>query len=243
MNQTTSSRIQKNKRRIFDAESFVRFDTAQVLVGRSAIEENRTLALESFTAEAIGNGTLLSSTYDDVIRNRLQIVDLLEPANQDQVNFKNAITNAVLAEGIEGRSVMNAHLIGINKRLTQVNKLLVEINILITEHNNEFFEVIDELTNTNAAWVDGELNKMMESADSSSNEQRIVESISRVTEIREKADTNRANIMALYDAETESRHALEKDLEDVMELRSQIVSLREKVVANQHRVADKIATL
>jgi hypothetical protein len=57
MNQTTSSRIQKNKRRIFDAESFVRFDTAQVLVGRSAIEENRTLALESFTAEAIGNGT------------------------------------------------------------------------------------------------------------------------------------------------------------------------------------------
>lgn len=243
MNQTTSSRIQKNKRRIFDAESFVRFDTAQVLVGRSAIEENRTLALESFTAEAIGNGTLLSSTYDDVIRNRLQIVDLLEPANQDQVNFKNAITNTVLAEGIEGRSVMNAHLIGINKRLTQVNKLLVEINILITEHNNEFFEVIDELTNTNAAWVDGELNKMMESADSSSNEQRIVESISRVTEIREKADTNRANIMALYDAETESRHALEKDLEDVMELRSQIVSLREKVVANQHRVADKIATL
>lgn len=243
MNQTTSSRIQKNKRRIFDAESFVRFDTAQVLVGRSAIEENRTLALESFTAEAIGNGTLLSSTYDDVIRNRLQIVELLEPANQDQVNFKNAITNAVLAEGIEGRSVMNAHLIGINKRLTQVNKLLVEINILITEHNNEFFEVIDELTNTNAAWVDGELNKMMESADSSSNEQRIVESISRVTEIREKADTNRANIMALYDAETESRHALEKDLEDVMELRSQIVSLREKVVANQHRVADKIATL
>ncbi len=243
MNQTTSSRIQKNKRRIFDAESFVRFDTAQVLVGRSAIEENRTMALESFTAEAIGNGTLLSSTYDDVIRNRLQIVDLLEPANQDQVNFKNAITNAVLAEGIEGRSVMNTHLISINKRLTQVNKLLVEINILITEHNNEFFEVIDELTNTNAAWVDGELNKMMESADSSSNEQRTVESISHVNEISEKADTNRANIMALYDAETDSRHALEKDLEDVMELRSQIVSLREKVVANQHRVADKIATL
>lgn len=243
MNQTTSSRNQKNKRRIFDAESFVRFDTAQVMVGRSAIEENRTMALESFTAEAIGNGTLLSSTYDDVIRNRLQIVDLLEPANQDQVNFKNAITNAALAEGIEGRSVMNGHLIGVNKRLTQINKLLVEINILITEHNNEFFEVIDELTNTNAAWLDGELNKMMESADADSNEQMITQSIARVTEIQEKADTNRANIMSLYDAETNSRHALEKDLEDVMELRSQIVSLREKVVANQHRVADKIATL
>jgi hypothetical protein len=243
MNQTTSSRIQKNKRSIFETESFVRFDTAQVLVGRSAIEENRTMALESFTAEANGNGTLLSSTYDDVIRNRLQLVDLLEPTNQDQIDFKNAITNTVIALGIECRSIMNAHLIGINHRLTQVNKMLVEINILITEHNNEFYEIIDELANTNATWVDGELNKMMESANPESNEQMSAESISHVIEIYGKATKNRADIMSLYEHEKESRHALEKDLEDVMELRNQIVSLREKVAANQHRVADKIITL
>lgn len=243
MNQTTSSRIQKNKRRIFDAESFVRFDTAQVLVGRSAIEENRTLALESFTAEAIGNGTLLSSTYDDVVRNRLQIVELLQPTNEIEANFKSSMTNHVLAEAIDGRSKANGDLIDINQRLTQINKLLVEINILITKYNNEFFEVIDELTNSNAAWVDGELQNMMKAAEVESNDHRVSEGISMVTEVREKADKNRGNIMSLYEAETESRHALEKDLEDVMELRNQIVSLREKVVANQHRVADQIAPL
>lgn len=243
MNQTTSLRIQKNKRHIFETESFVRFDTAQVLVGRSAIEENRTMALESFTAEANGNGTLLSSTFDDVIRNRLQLVDLLEPANQDQTDFKNAITNSVIAQGIESRSVMNAHLIGINHRLTQVNKLLVELNILITEHNNGFYDIIDELTDTNAAWVDGELNNLMQSATPDSNEKMNAESISHVIEIHDKATKNRADIMSLYEHENESRHALERDLEDVMELRSQIVSLREKVAANQHRVADKIVML
>lgn len=243
MNQTTSSRIQKNKRRVFDAESFVRFNTAQVQVGRSAIEENRTLALESFTAEAIGNGTLLASTYDDVVRNRLQIVELLQPSNEIEANFKSSMTNHVLAEAIEGRSKANGDLIDINQRLTQVNKLLVEINILITKYNNEFFEVIDELTNSNAAWVDGELQNMMKAAEVESNDHRVSEGISLVTEVRERADKNRSNIMALYEAETESRHALEKDLEDVMELRNQIVSLREKVVANQHRVADQIAPL
>ncbi|MGA1323460.1 MAG: hypothetical protein ACO3V3_08205, partial [Burkholderiaceae bacterium] len=61
MNEATELRIRKNRRRIFDADSFVRFNTAQTLVGRSAIEENRTLALESFAAESTGNGTLLSA--------------------------------------------------------------------------------------------------------------------------------------------------------------------------------------
>ena len=54
-NETTDQRIKKNRRRVYDAESYVRFNAAQVLVGRSAIEENRTLALESCTAQAAGN--------------------------------------------------------------------------------------------------------------------------------------------------------------------------------------------
>jgi uncharacterized coiled-coil DUF342 family protein len=70
-----------------------------------------------------------------------------------------------------------------------------------------------------------------------------MENTSRVTEVRERAEGNRAKIMELYDAESGNRTALEKDLEEVMELRGQIVALREKVVANQHRVADAIAVL
>ena len=40
-------KIKKNRRRIFDAETFVQFNQAQVFVGRSVIEENRSLALKT----------------------------------------------------------------------------------------------------------------------------------------------------------------------------------------------------
>lgn len=243
MNESTEQRIKKNRRRIFDADSFVRFNTAQTLVGRSAIEENRTLALESFAAESSGNGTLLSATFDDVVRNRLAILEQLEPSNPEEERFKGAMTNRARIEGIERRAQANRNALKINEMLGQVNKLMVEINVLITEHNNEFFDVIDELSNSNAAWIDGELERNMKAANPASNDQMITENTSRVTEVRERAEGNRVKIMELYEAESGSRAALEKDLEDVMELRSQIVALREKIVANQHRVADGIAVL
>jgi uncharacterized coiled-coil DUF342 family protein len=243
MNESTELRIKKNRRRIFDADSFVRFNTAQTLVGRSAIEENRTLALESFAAESSGNGTLLSATFDDVIRNRLAILEQLEPSSPEEERFKNAMTNRARIEGIERRAQANRNALKINEMLGQVNKLMVEINVLITEHNNEFFDVIDDLSNSNAAWIDGELERNMKAANPAANDQMITENTSRVTEVRERAEGNRVKIMELYDAESGSRAALEKDLEDVMELRSQIVALREKIVANQHRVADGIAVL
>lgn len=243
MNEATELRIRKNRRRIFDADSFVRFNTAQTLVGRSAIEENRTLALESFAAESTGNGTLLSATFDDVVRNRLAIVELLEPATPDEERFKTSMTNRVRIEGIERRAAANRNVLKINEMLLKVNKLMVEINVLITAHNNEFYDVIDDLSNSNAAWIDGELESKMHAASHAENDQRVTENTSRVTEVRELAEGNRANILGIYEHEEETRHALEKDLEDVMELRSQITALREKIVANQRRIADKIAEL
>lgn len=243
MNEATNIRIQKNKRRIFDAESFVRFNVAQVLVGRSAIEENRTMSFESFTAEAGGNGTLLAGTFDDVVRNRLAILEQLEPTTDDETRFRNSMTNRVRIEAIERRAAYNRNLIDINTRLAAINKTMVEINVLITKYNNEFYDIIDEVTDSNASWIDGELVALMKAATHDQNDERVTENTARVTEVREKAETNRGKIMSLYEQEEDSRHALEKDLEDVMALRAQIVALREKVSANQHRVADGIALL
>lgn len=243
MNEVSTIRIQKNKRRIFDAESFVRFNVSQVLVGRSSIEENRTMALESFTAEAGGNGTLLAGTFDDVVRNRLALLEQLEPTTDDETSFANSMINRVRVEAIERRAAYNRNLIEVNTRLSELNKTMLEINVLVTKHNNEFYDIINEITDSNASWIDGELVVLMKAAIPDDNEQRISENTARITEVREKAETNRGNIMRLYEQEEESRHSLEKDLEDVIALRAQIVALREKVSANQHRVADGIALL
>ena len=50
-------------------------------------------------------------------------------------------------------------------------------------------------------------------------------------------------IKGIYERAAENRAHLEKDLEDVNDLRNEVVGLREKIAANQHRVADKISDL
>ena len=240
-NETTDQRIKKNRRRVYDAESYVRFNAAQVLVGRSAIEENRTLALESFTAEASGNRALLSSTVDDVYRNRVMLVDLLEPATPER--FKTSMRNRVRIEELEMLAKVNARALEINQKMVDVNKLLIEINVMATKYNEEVFEAINEVSTDNAKWLDGELEQGMRSAAAGDNDSRVTENTARVTELREAAEKNRDVIKGIYERAAENRGHLEKDLEDVNDLRNEIVGLREKIVANQHRVADKISDL
>lgn len=242
-NETTDQRIKKNRRRVYDAESYVRFNAAQVLVGRSAIEENRTLALESFTAEASGNRALLSSTVDDVYRNRVMLVDLLEPATPEEERFKTSMRNRVRIEELEMLAKVNARALEINQKMVDVNKLLIEINVMATKYNEEVFEAINEVSTDNAKWLDGELEQGMRSAAAGDNDSRVTENTARVTELREAAEKNRDVIKSIYERAAENRGHLEKDLEDVNDLRNEIVGLREKIAANQHRVADKISDL
>jgi Mg2+ and Co2+ transporter CorA len=71
----------------------------------------------------------------------------------------------------------------------------------------------------------------------------VTENTARVTELREAAEKNRDVIKGIYERAAENRAHLEKDLEEVNDLRNEIVGLREKIAANQHRVADKISDL
>ncbi|MGA1323098.1 MAG: hypothetical protein ACO3V3_06335 [Burkholderiaceae bacterium] len=242
-NETTDQRIKKNRRRVYDAESYVRFNSAQVLVGRSAIEENRTLALESFTAEASGNRALLSSTVDDVYRNRIMLVELLEPATPEEERFKTSMRNRVRIEELELLASVNRRALEINQKMVDVNKLLIEINVMATKYNEEVFEAINEVSTANAKWLDGELEQAMRGAAAGDNDARVTENTARVTELREAAENNRDVIKGIYERAAENRAHLEKDLEDVNDLRNEIVGLREKIAANQHRVADKISDL
>lgn len=241
--ESTEQRIKKNRRRIFDAESYVRFNAAQVLVGRSAIEENRALALESFTAEASGNRALLASTMDDVFRNRLMLIELLSPSGQDQERFKSSMINRTRIEAGELQAKVNSKALEVNQKMVDVNKLLVEINILVTRYNEEIFEAIEDVSSSNAQWLDGELEKAMQASTAADNDTRVTENTARVTELRERAERNREKIRDLYNEAHDNRLLLEKDFEDVNALRDEIVGLREKIAANQHRVADRIADL
>ena len=61
--------------------------------------------------------------------------------------------------------------------------------------------------------------------------------------VAELAQTNRDTINALYERATQNRGTIMSEAEKSAELREEIVTLREKISANQRRVADKIIEL
>jgi hypothetical protein len=236
-------RIKKNRRRIFDAEAFVKFNQAQVQAGRSAIEENRALAMQIFTASSNGNRALLVATNEDVLRNRLTMVELLEPATPDETNFKASLMNRVRIEALEQLADYNRKMLEINQRMVDINRALIEVNSLMSQANDDLAESINDGADLNARWLDGELEQSMKSATGSTNDARVTENTARVTELREAADKNRSVIVGVYQRAAENRGKLEAELETIHDTRQQIVSMREKIAANQRRLADRIIEL
>ena len=63
---------------------------------------------------------------------------------------------------------------------------------------------------------------------------------SRSESVAELAQKNRETITALYERASSNRGTILGEAEKSAELREEIVTLREKISANQRRVADKI---
>ena len=98
MSDVIKNKILKNKRAIFDTEAVVQFNVAQIQVARSVIEENITDAQQSYLINAAGNRELIMRTTDDVFRNRLMMIELLQPPNHDQEDFQLTMANRVKVE-------------------------------------------------------------------------------------------------------------------------------------------------
>ena len=244
MNEESAAvKIKKNRRRIFDAESFVQFNQGQVFVGRSVIEENRALALKSFASDAQGNRELLLRTVDDVLRNRQVMVDMLEAATPEEERFKSSMANKVKIDELEKQAEFNKAMLEINQLMVDVNKRLIEINTKTRETNESLVEYLDEISSLNAKWLDGDLDSSMKASSSSENDSRISENTERAGSVSDLAKTNRESITALYDRASENRKTILSDSELSAELREEIVTLREKITANQARVANKIIEL
>ena len=208
-------KIRKNRRRIFDAETFVQFNQAQVFVGRSVIEENRSLALKNFATAAQGNRELLLSTVADVLRNRQVMVDMLSPATPEEERFKSSMANTVKIEELQKQAEFNKSMLEINQLMVDVNKLLIEINAKTKETNEGLLEHLDGLSTVNAKWLDGELEANMRASSATENEQRITSNAAAAQEVSETANSNREKITSLYQRAAENRSTILKTAIDL----------------------------
>lgn len=243
MSDEAKNRVQRNKRLIFDAEAYVQFNTAQIQAARSRVEENITDVMQAYTIAAAGNRELIMRSAEDVYRNRVFMLENLKPTSEVEEIFQRSMINRTRIDMLDNRSKMNREMLKASedlldaiKGMKQVAKTFLDICEKMTEH-------VDEVADDNAKLFDGELVAKMHAASSISNESRVLENYDMVNMIRENAVGNRKTINALTDASGELSEALGDLQEEANNQRDTMISLREKIDANQHRVADEVFKL
>ena len=240
MSDVIKNKILKNKRAIFDTEAVVQFNVAQIQVARSVIEENITDAQQSYLINAAGNRELIMRTTDDVFRNRLMMIELLQPTNNDQEAFQLSMANRVKVEYLEHRSKMNRKMVAINQKMADAIKALGDVTQTFYELNEEMVNYIDEISDSNGQWHDGELVQMMESSSGHGNEGRVSEIEEVLNSIKNSSAETSKIITESFSTGDTLKERLNGLQDEGNEMRDSVISLREKVDANQKRVSDHI---
>jgi hypothetical protein len=240
MSDVIKNKILKNKRAIFDTEAVVQFNVAQIQVARSVIEENITDAQQSYLINAAGNRELIMRTTDDVFRNRMMMIELLQPTNNDQEAFQLSMANRVKVEYLEHRSKMNRKMVAINQKMADAIKALGDVTQTFYELNEEMVNYIDEISDSNGQWHDGELVQMMESSSGHGNEGRVSEIEEVLNSIKNSSAETRKIITESFSTGDTLKERLNGLQDEGNEMRDSVISLREKVDANQKRVSDHI---
>lgn len=243
MSDEAKNRVQRNKRLIFDAEAYVQFNTAQIQATRSRVEENITDVMQAYTIAAAGNRELIMRSAEDVYRNRVFMLENLKPTSETEEIFQRSMINRTRIDMLDDRSKMNREMLKASEDLLQAIKGVQQVAKTFLDICEKMTEHVDEVADENAKLFDGELVAKMHAASAISNESRVLENYDMVNMIRENAMGNRKTISALNDASGELSDALGDLQEEANNQRDTMIALREKIDANQRRVADELFKL
>jgi hypothetical protein len=243
MSDEAKNRVQRNKRLIFDAEAYVQFNTAQIQATRSRVEENITDVMQAYTIAAAGNRELIMRSAEDVYRNRVFMLENLKPTSETEEIFQRSMINRTRIDMLDDRSKMNREMLKASEDLLQAIKGVQQVAKAFLDICEKMTEHVDEVADENAKLFDGELVAKMHAASAISNESRVLENYDMVNMIRENAVGNRRTISALNDASGELSDALGDLQEEANNQRDTMIALREKIDANQRRVADELFKL
>ena len=243
MSDEAKNRVQRNKRLIFDAEAYVQFNTAQIQATRSRVEENITDVMQAYTIAAAGNRELIMRSAEDVYRNRVFMLENLKPTSETEEIFQRSMINRTRIDMLDDRSKMNREMLKASEDLLQAIKGVQQVAKTFLDNCEKMTEHVDEVADENAKLFDGELVAKMHAASAISNESRVLENYDMVNMIRENAVGNRKTISALNDASGELSDALGDLQEEANNQRDTMIALREKIDANQRRVADELFKL
>ena len=233
--------VAKNTRRAWDSEALVQFNVAQVQVARSIVEENVTDAMQSYTINAGGNRELIMRTTDDVYRNRMMMLTQLHPQNSQQAFFQDSIITKTKIDYLAHRNSMNQEMVEVIKEMAAAIRAIGDVSERFYALNEAMVEHCNDVSDENALWFDGELERMMQSATPDSINQRVVDSELDTDYLLKGAELNKLEIRALAGLADSLGEHLQSCQDHGNELRDDVINLREKVDGTQKRIADRIA--
>jgi FtsZ-binding cell division protein ZapB len=232
--------IAEQTKRAFDVEAYVQFNVAQTQVARSIVEENVTDAMQSWAINAGGNREMIMRTTDDVFRNRLMMLNLMQPQDATQAAFQDSMINKTKLEYLQHRNTMNRRMVDIAYEMAQAIKAIGEASEKFYHANEEMSAFIDDVANENAQWFDGALKSMMTEATNITNDQRIQQTMEISQLLAKDAQTGRMRIREVQDYANSLGDSLQELQENGNELRDEVTNIREKIDAGQRRIADTI---
>ena len=233
-----AANIRKNKRRIFELECGVSTAYAELMLLVAAVEENRALLMRNFTSAFNGNRSIAIDNVEDLYRCRILMVDALDAKTEAEQNFKNAMGNSLRVDLLENRFGLNEKLREIAVQMAEINVLFISLNQLVADANESLADQGAEMVSENAAWIDGELEKLFKVARPESNAKIVESNTERLTELVERAHIAEQQAQEMVKV-VEGRTKLILDSgDDIATRRERIQADREKVVANQKRSAD-----
>jgi hypothetical protein len=153
------------------------------------------------------------------------------------------MTNRSRIENLDHRSRINRQLIEANDKMLEAYRLIKEATTQFSDINDAMIEHCDDAADRNAQYFDGELAHQMQQASDQGNSERVNENLELIAAIRERAQGNRERLQTRFSTASAESSVL-TNMDDKLESqRSVIMSLREKLDANQNRVAETIYKL
>ena len=232
------TKIQLNRREIFELETLINSNKAKVYATRATIEQNYTSIMRNYSSAFLGNHNLTNQNTDDIFRNRVAILSNMEVEGAVEVNFRESMTNKAYIDFLEMRAKVNSLVVEVNDRMAEVNKMLIETNKKIMKANEDSVNFNTENLEINERFLSGDFHPSK--ATPEANKERVDSNTQRCKKIRKTAEKNERLLQEiLAKAKKNSMDVLYNSAE-ISKRREAISENQKKIIDNQNRVADMI---
>ena len=228
--ETNVQEIAKIRKSIFQIEAEIMANKALIYQSRSMIEENRLMILSNYAATFMGNRQLANSNTDEIFKNRAEILDTMDTADDVQENYVNAQKDKAKLDFLHHRSDLNSSVLAVSERLAEINTELLEINSEIMSNNAKISLFNTRQLAVNSEMLEGKLSAS--NATSESNADLIAANFEALERLLASVSQNKSKIEELLKLSAKNSEGLLANKEKITKRRQSIFENRKGIEEN-----------